>query len=255
MHATQSDFVAVRFGGSECQKNTSVAERSHRQSFILVHVIGCDATVDFDLAVKAQNPRQDALFERLLLHRHRTTRALRTSACAAPLVASACCARFLAMVPHTATSVPCSSTSSSTSPSFGGLLPVSATKHVDGSVLCRLSANAAHSSSAGSAGSWGQLMSPPRVHTLRTKWRVRTIPTLPIKTAHPTSSRKPRLTSLCLGTMHARTRQSGGPRHATGNIGTLRRAGSGVQTALGRVPAASRACPNQGAKPQQGATW
>ena len=55
-HATQSHFVAVHFGGSECQKNTSVAERSHRQSFILVHMICCDATVDFDLAVKAQNP-------------------------------------------------------------------------------------------------------------------------------------------------------------------------------------------------------
>ena len=55
-HATQSDFVAVDFGGSVCQKNTSVAERSHRQSFILVHMICCDATVDFDLAVNAQNP-------------------------------------------------------------------------------------------------------------------------------------------------------------------------------------------------------
>ena len=55
-HATQSHFVAVHFGGSECQKNTSVDQRNHRQSFFLMQMTCCDATVDFDLAVKAQNP-------------------------------------------------------------------------------------------------------------------------------------------------------------------------------------------------------
>ena len=102
------------------------------------------------------------------------------------------------------------------------------------------------------------VMSPPRVHTedaMACTARYGPFPRFAIKTAHPTPSRKPRLTSLCLGTMHARSRQSGGPRHATGNIGTLRRAGSGAQTALRRMSAASRACPNHGPKPQQGATW
>ena len=55
-HATQSDFVAVHFGWQRVSKNTSVAERSRRLNFILVHMICCDAAVDFDLAVKSEKP-------------------------------------------------------------------------------------------------------------------------------------------------------------------------------------------------------
>ena len=157
-HATQSDFVAVHFGWQRVSKNTSVAERSRRLNFTLVHMICCDGTVDFDLAVKSQNPRQDGLFERLLLSRHRTTRALRTSACAAPLVASACCARFLAMVPHTAASAPFFITFELYVPVLWRASISVRDKARGGFGLCRLSAKAARCSSL--------------EKQLRTKWRV-----------------------------------------------------------------------------------
>ena len=54
-------------------------------------------------------------------------------------------------------------------------------------------------------------MSPPRVHTedeMACTARYGPFPRFAIKTAHPTPSRKPRLTSLCLGTMHAQCRQT-----------------------------------------------